>query len=90
MMRIHESPVAYSNIVCDYAGNMSYLHSNHLKINDRTWIVDNGASCYICMNKSLFSELKPALNPSFVYLPDGSCLTSHLTGNVCLYEFITL
>lgn len=84
-----ESPIAFSNMVFDYAGNSLSCHTEHNNINS-TWILDNGASCHIGTQRDLFSNLSPVTHNLHVYLPDGSSCSPMFSGSVKITPRITL
>ena len=49
-----------------------------------SWIVDSGATCHMCSNKELFSELCPVTKKTDVTLGDGRQLEATGQGNVSL------
>ena len=48
------------------------------------WIVDSGATCHICNNRSLFVELYPVKTPIDITLGDGRALKAAARGVVNL------
>ena len=48
------------------------------------WIVDSGATCHMCSDKSLFSELRTLETPQEVTLGDGHNLQATADGTVML------
>ena len=49
-----------------------------------SWIVDSGATCYICNNKQSFLEFHSSERPQHVTLGHGHSLSAVGTGNVAL------
>jgi len=45
-----------------------------------TWIIDTGASDYMCHNKDLFSTFKVLSKPSTVTLPNEKCVSVQMLG----------
>ena len=48
------------------------------------WIIDSGATCHICNDRSLFQEFKSLQKPQEVTLGDRSILKAQGTGDVTL------
>ena len=48
------------------------------------WIFDSGATCHMCNNKAMFSEVHSLCNPINVMLGDGRNLRAVGRGNVIL------
>lgn len=89
MHTAQETPVDFSNMLIDYAGNLSTC-KNDKPDDSSIWILDSGASCHIGTQKNLFSNLTPIKNKPLVYLPDGSTCSPKFTGSVQLTSRITL
>ena len=54
--------------------------SNHIN----SWIVDSGATCHICCNKMMFSEMKIMDRSQTITLGDGRSIESTSQGTVKL------
>ena len=50
----------------------------------RTWIIDSGATCYMCRDSKLFTTLYQLEDPIDVVLGDGRALTAVERGEVVL------
>ena len=53
-------------------------------ISKNLWIVDSGATCHMCNDKTLFSELETLREPQEVSLGDGHVLEAAAEGSVSL------
>ena len=69
--------ISYAASTCLLVPVTSVSYSNHL------WIVDSGASRYICSNANMFTFLKPVWN-STVSLPNNTKIHVHLYGDIQL------
>ena len=54
------------------------------KPTDTDWIVDSGATCHICHDRSLFTELENLKKPLDIILGDGCTLNATECGTVIL------
>lgn len=55
-----------------------------------TWIIDTGASDYMCHNKDLFDSFVTLDKPNSITLPDGKCVLVTHAGTVTFKNHLTL
>jgi hypothetical protein len=67
---------------------LMFQHSNasstDTSIEKSTWIIDSGATCHVCHESNLFTELKYLNKPIDVVLGNGSILKANRSGTVAL------
>ena len=74
-----------SDSECDYFG----LSANHVllvsdSISNKSWIIDSGASCHMCNDKSQINDFTPFSSPQDVTVGDGYQLQAVGRGSVLL------
>lgn len=75
-----DTSITFSNKVFEYALNMN--NSTLLHLNDRSWLLDSGASCHIGSHKSMFKSLTHLIVKPIIYLLDGTSCSPKFTGSV--------
>lgn len=73
----------------DASGICLTIPINNLSNNNKSWIIDSGATRHICSYSEAFIELN-CLSNSFVTLPNNKQITVNYYGNIKLTENITL
>lgn len=75
-----KSNVNFIQTTTNFAGMASH---SHLTVrNDDKWIIDTGASNYICVNSEFFDKLNPLTFTISVYLPNGNIAKVTHTGSI--------
>lgn len=63
--------------------------NNNLPFHKTAWVVDTGASCHVCSDYHLFSDLIP-ITDTFVILPDGTRISVTLSRTIKLSDSLTI
>ena len=80
------------NYTDSYGRHVSYIfnvYDNNTQEN-KTWIIDSGATDHICANKSMFTSLESFDKPHLIGLPNGQSLHLSQNGTVPIHETVVL